>query len=63
MTVQTRSHSGVLDAAVEAAIGHDLHVSLCEQHVDEDSVALARVPDAELREHLERAFARSIDAP
>ena len=53
----------VRDAPVETAVGDDLDVARREQHVDQHAVALARVPDTELRKHLERALARRTQSP
>src|SRR5215813_6367877 len=43
---------------MNAAIGDDLYIAIGEQQIDQDTVVVLGVPDAKLREHLDRPRAR-----
>src|SRR5258708_2044795 len=43
------------DAALEAPIRDDFHITIRQLHVDQDPVVVLGVPHAEVREHLQRA--------
>src|SRR5690349_5107623 len=45
-------------AAGRAAVGHDLHVAIRQQQVDQHAVVVDGVPDAERAEHFDRALSR-----
>src|SRR5581483_10253272 len=49
---------GGADASMDAAVGENLNVAVGEQQVDQHAVVALGVPDAPLREHVERAIAR-----
>src|SRR3954453_6334691 len=47
---------------IDTAIGDDLDIAVGEQEIDQDAVVVRGVPDAQLREHVERALARRLVA-
>ena len=51
---------GVAHPRADAAVGDDLHRAVGPQHVDQHAVVVVRVPDAQMREHLQRARARGV---
>src|SRR5712671_4845512 len=50
------------DLGVDAAIGDDLDVAVGQQEVDQHAVIVGGVPDAELRENIQRALPRGLIA-
>ena len=47
----------------QAAIGKNLHITVGEQHVDQHTIVVRGIPDAQLAEHLQCALARSQIVP
>ena len=50
------------DLGVDAAVGDDLDVAVGEQEIDQHAVVVRGVPDAQMRENIERALARRLIA-
>src|SRR5438552_6119578 len=50
------------DLGVDAAIGDDLDIAVGQQQVDQHAVVVSGVPDAQLRENIQRAFPRGLIA-
>src|SRR4051794_6904225 len=47
---------------IDTAVGDDLDIAVGEQEIDQDTIVVRGVPDAQLREHVERALARRLVA-
>ena len=48
------------DPVAKAAVGHDLDVAIGEQYIHQHAIVRLGIPDAQHREHLERALARRL---
>ena len=53
----TASHSGAATRRSDAAVGDDLDAPIGDEDVNQHAVVVLGVPDAQLREHLERTGA------
>src|SRR6516225_6942809 len=50
------------DTGVDAAIGDDLDLAIGEQQIDQDAIVVFGIPDAQMREDIERTLARRLVA-
>src|ERR1700738_238817 len=54
--------TGGADLGVDAAIGDDLDLAVGQQQIDQHAIVVGGVPDAQVRENIQRAFPRGLIA-